>query len=213
MTKLHNFVATLFDMIDYESLYRCFLHGQMVPFYRMMYPGMLTFASRLLGPKLTFMAEDCVQDAILSTYEHRGDIGDAMHWRWYLLQCVRRRVSNLLRHSGVVDDYASSFVGDAEAGEKIEHDHSYWLMRQEALDTLFAAIERLPEQYKEIFSLNFEQGLKNQEIARLLDVAEITVKKRKARMLELLRSYLGPDADVLIMLYLMTKFSNLSVVK
>ena len=81
-------------------------------------------------------------------------------------------------------------------------------MRQEALDTLFAAIERLPDQYKDIFRLNFEQGLKNQEIARMLDVAEITVKKRKARMLDLLRGYLGADANTLIMLYVMTRVSD-----
>ena len=53
--------------------------------------------------------------------------------------------------------------------------------------------------------MNFEEGLKNQEIARLLDVAEITVKKRKARMLELLRAYLGSDADALIVLFLLMK--------
>ena len=190
-------------MIDYDSLYRSFLVGRMIPFYRVMYPGLLTFASRMLGPKLAFMAEDCVQDAVLSVYEHRGDIEDAVHWRWYMLQCVRRRVSNLLRHSGVVDSYASDLCEGM--GDLVEHDHSYWLMRQETLDTLFAAIERLPEQYREIFRLNFEEGLKNQEIARMLDVAEITVKKRKARMLELLRAYLGPEADVLIMLYMLTR--------
>lgn len=194
-------------MIDYESLYRCFLVGQMVPFYKIMYPGLLTFASRMLGAKMAFMAEDAVQDAVLSTYEHRDEIEGAVHWRWYMLQCVRRRVSNLLRHRGIVDDYASEALNDC-GGDDVEHDCSYWLMRQEALDTLFAAIERLPDQYKEIFRLNFEQGLKNQEIARMLDVAEITVKKRKARMLDLLRGYLGADANTLIMLYVMTRVSD-----
>lgn len=124
-----------------------------------------------------------------------------------MLQCVRRRVSNLLRHRGIVDDYASEALNDC-GGDDVEHDCSYWLMRQEALDTLFAAIERLPDQYKEIFRLNFEQGLKNQEIARMLDVAEITVKKRKARMLDLLRGYLGADANTLIMLYVMMWVSD-----
>ena len=86
----------------------------------------------------------------------------------------------------------------------MERDISYALIRQETLDRLFAAIDRLPPQYREIFELNFEQGLKNKEIARLLDVAEITVKKRKARMLEMLRGWLGPEADMLIILYLLS---------
>lgn len=191
--------------MDYDSLYDSFMDGKMVPFYRVMYPGLLTFASRLLGESLAFMAEDCVQDAVMSTYEHRDDLEDAVHWRWYMMRCVRHKALNLLRHKGVADVYASALAGDdgdEEAVERVERDISYALIRQETLDTLFAAIDRLPQQYREIFELNFEQGLKNQEIARLLDVAEITVKKRKARMLELLRAWLGPEADTLILVYM-----------
>lgn len=191
--------------MDYDSLYDSFMDGKMVPFYRVMYPGLLTFASRLLGESLAFMAEDCVQDAVMSTYEHRDELEDAVHWRWYMMRCVRHKALNLLRHKGVADVYASALAGDdgdEEAVERVERDISYALIRQETLDTLFAAIDRLPQQYREIFELNFEQGLKNQEIARLLDVAEITVKKRKARMLELLRAWLGPEADTLILVYM-----------
>ena len=192
-------------MIDYDSLYDSFMEGKMVPFYSVMYPGLLTFASRLLGESLAFMAEDCVQDAVMSTYEHREELEDAVHWRWYMMRCVRHKALNLLRHKGVADVYASALAGDdgdEEADDRVERDISYALIRQETLDTLFAAIDRLPQQYREIFELNFEQGLKNQEIARLLDVAEITVKKRKARMLELLRAWLGPEADTLILVYM-----------
>lgn len=192
-------------MIDYESLYDSFVRGQMVPFYKVMYPGLLTFASRLLGPSLAFMAEDCVQDAVMTVYEHRDDIDDAIHWRWYMMRCVRHKASNLLRHKGIADGYASAMGGDdMEETAKVERDISYAMIREETLNTLFAAINRLPPQYREIFELNFEQGLKNHEIARLLDVAEITVKKRKARMLEMLRAWLGPEANMMILLYIMT---------
>ena len=192
-------------MIDYESLYDNFVKGRMVPFYTVMYPGLLTFASRLLGPSLAFMAEDCVQDAVMTTYEHAGEIDDAFHWRWYLMRCIRYKASNLVRHKGVADGYAQALEGDeSDEDAGMERDISYALIRQETLDRLFAAIDRLPPQYREIFELNFEQGLKNKEIARLLDVAEITVKKRKARMLEMLRGWLGPETDMLIILYLLS---------
>lgn len=187
-------------MTDYESLYESFIRGKMVPFYTIMYPGLLAFASRLLGESLAFMAEDCVQDAVMGTYEHRDEFDDAVHWRWYMMRSIRHKALNLLRHKGVTDGYASTLSDDSGA----ERDISYALIRQETLDSLFAAIDRLPPQYREIFELNFEQGLKTQEIARILDVAEITVKKRKARMLELLRLWLGPEADTLILVYLMT---------
>lgn len=182
-------------MIDYSSLYDCFVRGQMGPFYQYMYPGLLTFASRLLGPSLAFMAEDCVQDAVMSTYQHCHELDDADHWRWYLMRCIRSRASNLLRHKGVEDVYAS---GSVEKESLLDKDISYDMIRQEIFDTLFAAIDRLPEELREIFHLNFEAGLKNAEIAELLGVAEITVKKRKARMLSLLREWLGPDTDMIL---------------
>lgn len=194
-------------MIDYESLYDSFVDGKVVPFYKVMYPGLLAFASRLLGESLAFMAEDCVQDAVMSTYEHRDELEDAVHWRWYIMRCVRHKALNMVRHKGVTDGYASTYgneSGDGCDNVNVERDISYALIRQETLDTLFAAIDRLPPQYREIFELNFEQGLKNHEIARMLDVAEITVKKRKARMLELLRVWLGPETDTLLLVYLMT---------
>lgn len=65
---------------------------------------------------------------------------------------------------------------------------------------LYAAIEELPEEYRQIFDLSFEQGLRNPEVAKLLDVAEITVKKRKARMIDLLRKRLGKSSDEIIAL-------------
>lgn len=44
-----------------------------------------------------------------------------------------------------------------------------------------------PEKYRRIFELNFRQGLKNAEIAKLLNITESAVKKQKAQMLELFR--------------------------
>lgn len=188
-------------MIDYSSMFACFVRGQMGPFYQYMYPGLLTFASRLLGPSLAFMAEDCVQDAVMLTYQRSSELDDTDHWRWYMMKCVRSRAANLLRHKGVVDVYASGFPDEDALTDR---DISYDMIRQETLDTLFAAIDRLPEELRVIFRLNFEEGLKNAEIAERLNVAEITVKKRKARMLSLLRQWLGSDIDTALVLLLLS---------
>ena len=50
--------------------------------------------------------------------------------------------------------------------------------------------------------MSFEQGLRNAEIAHLLDIAEITVKKRKERLISLLRAKLGDisTAELIAML-------------
>lgn len=184
-------------MIDYEQIFREFVRGHMSAFYELMYPGLLTFASRLLGPTLGYMAEDCVQDAVMNAYEARRELADSTHWRRYLMQCVRHRAYNIARHGRVASDHEA----DVDAEDYVEPDVSYAIMHQEAFDELFAAIDSLPPEYREIFELNFEQGLKNSEIARLIDVAEITVKKRKARMLEMLRARLNRDGWMSLMVY------------
>ena len=65
------------------------------------------------------------------------------------------------------------------------------IVEQETVDIIYTAVQSLPEIYRQIFELSFEQALRNSEVAEQLAIAEITVKKRKARLLELLRQRLG----------------------
>ena len=69
---------------------------------------------------------------------------------------------------------------------------------------LFEAIDSLPEQYREIFDLSFESGLKNAEIAKMLGLAEVTVKKRKAKLLAMLHDKLGGLLDEKSIIMLLT---------
>ena len=52
---------------------------------------------------------------------------------------------------------------------------------------LQAAIRELPEKYQQVFDLSFEQGLKNEEAAQLLNISINGFNKRKAKMISLLR--------------------------
>lgn len=67
----------------------------------------------------------------------------------------------------------------------------------------FAAIESLPEEYQRILWMSYREGLKNAEIAARLGVAEITVKKKKAKILALLSSRMG-DISPAVLILMMT---------
>ena len=73
------------------------------------------------------------------------------------------------------------------------------MIEQETLDMLNRAIQELPEKYRQIFEVNYEQGLKNADAAAALNLSLANFNKRKARMITLLRDRFR-DSDTMQML-------------
>lgn len=189
-------------MTTSETAFQHFRQGDIEPFYRMHYADMVIYASRLLGMELSYMAEDCVQNAVMQTYLHREELGQAGIWLCYLLRCVRNNAISQLRKLNTHMGYADSCQTESNEEEDIQLAY----IRQETQAILYAAVESLPEEMRELMRMSFIEGLRNAEIAERLGVAEITVKKRKARMLAMLRERLGPEAYLLlILLSILTK--------
>lgn len=178
-------------MLDYDYIFQSFLAGNLHPLYKHLYPGLIRYAAGLLGDVLAFMAEDCVQDSILKAYLGRDEMESATQWRSWLFVTIRNRAVDMLRKAGNADLYAE----EAKSESQIQEDISLALVEQETLDSIYAAVASLPEIYRSIFELSFEKGMRNAEVAEILSVAEITVKKRKARLIELLRDKLGRPID------------------
>ena len=163
----------------------------MSPFYERYFPGMVMYASRLLGTELDWMADDCVQDAVLDAFQKRHSFVSAEQWRAHMLACIRNKAVSALRKLSAMRNYTD--VGPSELHEA---DATRALIEHETLDSLYAAIGNLPPDYRALLRMSFEEGLKNSEIAAALGVAEITVKKRKLRLLEMLRRSMGRDLDL-----------------
>lgn len=193
-------------MVDFTSIYHHFKNGRMRPFYSAMYPRLLLYASRILGERLSYMAEDCVQTAVMNTYLRRNDIDDAQKWRAWLLTAIRNNALMQLRG----DEYRRQYENSTMLSENETEDVNLAIIEQEVYSRLFSAVDALPEKYKEIFRMNFEEGMKLSEIAETLNVAEITVKKRKAKLIELLRKKLGENIDEA---YIILLLSTLRVVE
>ena len=185
-------------MADYSDIFSSFIEGELQPFYSMMYPGMLRFTAGILGDELAYMAEDCVQDVILSAYLRRDSFCDERYWRSWMLVSIRNRAIQLLRKVKSSQGYLNYIEGQDFDTNGVEAA----LIEQETMDIFFAAIDALPVRYREIVELSFEQGLKNEEVAGLLGITEVAVRKRKIRLIELLREKLGGklDAETIVVL-------------
>lgn len=182
-----------------DEIFNEFIAGKMAPFYERYYPGMVMYASRILGDELHWMADDCVQDAVLDAYQKRHMFHSAAGWRSHMLACIHNKAVTALRKLSAMRNYTDR--GDVET---IESDATLALVEHETLDSLYAAIESLPQEYRELLRMSFEEGMKNSEIARALGVAEITVKKRKVKLLEMLRKNMGENLDLMTIAILLT---------
>lgn len=164
----------------------------MAPFYERYFPGMVMYASRLLGNDLDWMADDCVQDAVLDAFQKRSTFTSAEQWRAHILACIRNKAVSALRKLSAMRNYADA----GSSTERHEADAARALIEHETLDSLYAAIRNLPDDYRQLLRMSFEEGMKNADIAAALGVAEITVKKRKVRLLEMLRRSMGDNCDI-----------------
>ena len=144
------------------------------------------------------MAEDCVQDAIVNAYQKRHTFNSPIQMKAFLYTCVRNACISILRKIDSQQNYLS------EQETEYEWEISAAIIEQETLDRLHAAISELPEKYRQIFDLDYEQGLKHAEIANLLGISIDGVTKRKAKMISLLREKFKDDKQMLLFVTLFT---------
>lgn len=187
-------------MLNSQSIFHKFITGKITPFYDRYYPALLMYARKILGSELEWLAEDLVQDAVIDAFQKRHTFTGTAQWEAHILTCIRNRAVSALRNLSARRNYEEA----ADSSGMYEADFTRALIENETLDALYAAIRSLPPEYRDILRMSFEEGLKNAEIAARIGVAEITVKKRKARILEMLRQALGGKLDTVTIIILLS---------
>ena len=159
---------------------QAFKKGQLELFYRRIYPGLLLYAVKNAGDRHDFLAEECVHNA-----SHRSDSSDSLYtFKSFLYTSVKNEIISLYRKGKAQERYSSQLENEAFFANTV--------IDQETQLLLFNAIHSLPDRERQIFELSFIEGLKNIEIAEQLGVSDSTVKKAKAKALEILREKLDP---------------------
>lgn len=169
------------DMAREEKVYTDFKNGQIDTLYAELYAPLMNYAARFLTNDYAMMAEDCVQEAIIKAYQTRDTFTSSYQLKSYLFTCIHNNCVSVLRKASSRQNYVLM------PKEEIEQEFSASMIEQETIDLLHAAIRELPEKYQQLFELNYEQGLKNEEVARLLEISINGFNKRKAKMISLLR--------------------------
>lgn len=184
-----------------EQAFERFVKGDIGYFYTHIYRDMLLYAVSCLPGQMSIMAEDCVQNAVEKAYWRREDFNTGAQWKAFLITCIRNKAITYQRNAAASGRYQEFISNFSELDEDILLDY----IRQETLQRLYAAIDDLPEDMRLLLGMSFEEGLKNSEIAERLGVAEITVKKRKARLIAMLRSSFPEliDPEIILLLFIL----------
>ncbi len=190
---LFTFAMEYHDMVREETVYTDFKQGKIDTLYAEMYAPMMSYAARFLTNDYAMMAEDCVQEAIIKAYQTRDTFKSPYQLKAYLFTCIHNNCISVLRKAGSRQNYVLM------PKEEVEQEYSASMIEQETIEMLHAAIRELPEKYQQLFELNYEQGLKNEEVARLLDISINGFNKRKSKMISLLREKFK-DSDLMQML-------------
>lgn len=170
-----------------------FREGRLELLYKQMYPGLLMYAMQLGNGRLDFLAEDCVQDAIFAAWERRENFFSIYALKSFLYISVKNNLMSLERKEQARDRYVSEQEeeGACENG----------IIEQETYSLLYNAIHALPQREREVFELCVAEGMTAAEAAVRLGVSESTVKKTKARALEMLRGRLGPELLLMVLIW------------
>ena len=176
-----------------NDIWMDFKAGRLELFYRRVYPGLILYAKRYLGEESDFLAEDCVQDAVLEAWGRREHFGDVYMFKSFLYTTIKNRITSIHRKNVAKGNYMSQ--QELDSGENFRNS----VIDQEAQTLLYQAIEELPEKQRLVFEMSFIEGLKNVEIAEKLGLSDSSVKKYKASALFLLRERLGETLLLLLL--------------
>jgi RNA polymerase sigma-70 factor (ECF subfamily) len=138
-------------------------------------------------------AEDVVQEAYLRALRHFAAFqgGDARPW---LLAIVRNTYYNWIRQNRVME-LEADFDDEKYMQTSDDLDPEMLLIREADNKMLRLALERLPDEFREVIVLREFEELSYKEIAEVLKVPMGTVMSRLARARGRLKQIIANDRD------------------
>lgn len=150
-------------------------------------------------------SEEIVQDIFLKLWLHKEDLTRIKCFEPYLYTITRNLCFNYLKKFAC----ERALKQELSLSQKTLEDSAESTVIYRDYENLIQQIlELLPPQQKKIYTLNFFQGQKQEEIAQSLHISRNTVKVHIAKARETVRKYLAAHIDLIIFL-LITVFARL----
>lgn len=140
-------------------------------------------------------SEDVAQEVFLAVWKGLGRLRNPTSFRPWLRQLTRNQARDVLRRrrssAAVVADRLDPLLVTAADPRPLAPEQ---LIATQERQALADALERLPDEAREVLTLYYREGQSVEQVAALLDLREDTVKKRLSRARERLRQDLLVNA-------------------
>ena len=151
-------------------------------------------------------AEDTIQTVFSKLWEYRFQIIVTVNLKNYLYKMVKNHVLNEIRDAtnALTKNYEM-----AQSPEDFEDNLVEQIEEKELRSLFYKAINKLPDQKRNICLLKIKEGMSNKEIAKKLNIAENSVKVYYNQSIKTLRSYLQKMLIIIILSMLLASLSVL----
>ncbi len=141
------------------------------------------------------IAEEIVQDVFLKIWQKRADLKNIENFNAYLFIVTRNDAYKVLKDIARNHNFV---ILSEEDQALVINDTSDLLMGKEYSLLLQNAIDRLPNQQKQVYSLIKDQGFKREEVARKLQIQPETVKFHLAQAMKNIRAFCMLHLSILL---------------
>ena len=169
--------------------------------YDFYYQSIYKYALHLLKSEL--LAEEIIQETFLKIWINRLRLPEILNLESYLVTIARNRSLDILRQSALRyrKDQTLKNTFEFSTNETEEQ-----IILKDTRLILSEAIAQLPPQQKQVYELCKQQGLKYDEVAKIMNFSPLTVQSYMKIALRAIREYMDKNTDIIIMAIILKLF-------
>ncbi|MDR1415102.1 MAG: RNA polymerase sigma-70 factor [Odoribacteraceae bacterium] len=172
------------DTLAFEELFHAY------------YAPLCFFATKILKDEEA--ARDVVQEVFIRFWEKELSFENFIAVKACLYTSVQNKALNYLEKRNNRQRIRENMAQESH----VEDDFLLLQVEADVFKALFEAVEELPTQCREVFTLSYIEQKDIREIAIRLNIAETTVKTHRRRAKEFLRKRLRPEDLWVLMLFI-----------
>jgi RNA polymerase sigma-70 factor (family 1) len=182
-----------------QDLMTQFIEGDTHAFtslYNIYYARLFSFTKRLVNNRQE--AQDITAETFVKLWRLRANFSTQDNVRAFLFITARNACYDyfkfIAKENSQHKELLTQLLPETESVTLLDE------IKADVLDHIHTEIENLPQQCKTIFTLSYLKGLKNNEIADLLQITDKTVRNQKVLAKKLLRTALFDHLQVVSLL-------------